>query len=93
MKRISREEKEGEERMRKRYDGEWCGELNKGGLGMDTDRSGRDAKDFLSPRGINGMTFLPNLLFNWYKCHHIYTGWCSLVHLTFGGWSHQPVQM
>jgi hypothetical protein len=42
---------------------------------MDTDRSGRDAKNFLSPRGINGMTFLPDLLFNRYKCHHIYTGW------------------
>jgi hypothetical protein len=42
---------------------------------MDTDQSERDAKIFLSPRGIHGMTFIPGLLFNRYKCHNIYTGW------------------
>jgi hypothetical protein len=33
------------------------------------------AKKFLSPHGIDRMTFVPGLLFTQYKCRHIFIGW------------------
>jgi hypothetical protein len=78
---ISREEEkwEGKKEEKETWDGKEIRSESESG-GGELKGEGREgearAKKFLSPRGINGMTFVPGHLFTWYKCRHIYTGWC-----------------